>query len=360
MNWKRGVFLGILALLLTVVIVRATSGPQTLATKRESIKADREVKPKEGVDERTKVPEGDFVAGNGIIEPMDRETKVSAHVAGRIAAILVTEGQVVEKGTALVELDNGAERAALDAAEGEVGVANAEYARAARGLRREDVDAVIADTDSTKARASISTASLERVESLAKNGSATPDELDRARNQATADKSAVQAAEARKRAALAGGRSEDVMVAAARVKSASARREQAKATLERLTVRAPIAGKVLQIRSRAGEYFNPQGAEPLVIMGDTSKLRVRMDVDERDISRVNVGATAFATVISLPGKRFSGKVVEVGRRMGRKNIRTDDPVERIDTKILEVVFELEAPEGLLPGLRVTSYIQSRN
>jgi HlyD family secretion protein len=359
MNWKRGVFFGVLVLLLAVVVMRATGGPQTLATKREAIKADREVKPKEGVDERTKVPEGNFIAGNGIVEPMDRETKVSAHVQGRIAAILVNEGSTVEKGTALVQLDNDAERAAVDAAEGEVGVANAEYARAARGLRREDVDAVVADTDSTKARASISTASLERIESLAKNGSATPDELDRARNQATADKSAVLAAEARKRAALAGGRAEDVMVAAARVKSAIARREQAKATLERLTVRAPIAGRILQIRSRAGEYFNPQGAEPLVIMGDTSKLRVRMDVDERDISRVSVGSAAFATVISLPGKRFSGHVVEIGKRMGRKNIRTDDPVERIDTKILEVVFELDAPEGLLTGLRVTSYIEGK-
>jgi HlyD family secretion protein len=36
-----------------------------------------------------------------------------------------------------------------------------------------------------------------------------------------------------------------------------------------------------------------------------------------------------------------GKVVEVARRMGRKNVRTDDPTERIDTKILEVVLELD-------------------
>jgi HlyD family secretion protein len=357
-RWKQVLFFVVLALLTVVIFVRASGGPATLAGKKEQIKAERIAKPKEGADEKTKVPEGSFIAGNGIIEPMDRETKVSSGIAGRIAAIVAEEGKLVEKGAALVLLDSEAEKAAFDAAEADLLVAKAEYARAARGLRREDVDAVVADTDSTKARAAISTSTLERIETLAKTGSATPDELDRAKNQASADTAAVKAAEARRGAALAGSRSEDIMVAAARVKASTARREQAKATLERLTVKAPIAGKVFQVRSRAGEYFNPQGSEPLVIMGDVSKLRVRMDVDERDIARINVGTSAFATANAFPGKRFTGKVVEVGRRMGRKNIRTDDPVERIDTKILEVVIELDAAEGLIPGLRVTSYLET--
>jgi HlyD family secretion protein len=45
--------------------------------------------------------------------------------------------------------------------------------------------------------------------------------------------------------------------------------------------------------------------------------------------------------------------------MGRKNVRTDDPTERIDTKILEVVIDLDDTERLVPGLRVTSYIDAR-
>ena len=44
------------------------------------------------------------------------------------------------------------------------------------------------------------------------------------------------------------------------------------------------------------------------------------------------------------------------RRMGRKNVRTDDPTERLDTKILETVVELDDSQGLVPGLRVTGYI----
>ena len=98
------------------------------------------------------------------------------------------------------------------------------------------------------------------------------------------------------------------------------------------------------------------GPGEAVVLGDTRVLRVRMDVEERDIGRLTIGAPAQVTADAFPGRKFPGKVVEIGRRMGRKNIRTDDPVERIDTKILEVVVQLERPEGLIPGLRVVSVI----
>jgi HlyD family secretion protein len=355
-GWGRYAFAAILLFLGSVVVTRALSGPQTTSTKKDMIKAERVLQPRAGVDDRVLAPQGNLIAGNGVVEPADRETKVSPAVAGRLGQIFVKEGDMVLKGTALAELDNGPEKAFVDASEGELSVSRAELTRTLRGLRKEDVEAIVADTESTRSRASISASTLERTESLAKTGAATPDELDRARKQAEADKSSVTAAEARRKAAVSGSRSEDVLVAQARVQASLARRDQAKAQLERLTIRAPIAGQILQVKSRAGEYFNPQAAEPILVMGDTQRLRVRMDVDERDIGKVAVGATAFATLNAFPERKFAGKVSEIGRRMGRKNIRTDDPVERIDTKILEVVIDLEKADGLVPGLRVSSYI----
>jgi ABC exporter DevB family membrane fusion protein len=343
--------------LLGVVVKRSLAPPPTIPTSADIKKAERDLKPKAGADERAALPAGEFVAGNGLVEPVDRETKVSSHVAGRIAVIHVKEGDFVELGADLLSLDNGAEKSAVDAAEGDVASARAELARTVRGLRREDVDAIVADTDSIKARTLQSKTSLERIEQLAKGGAATPDELDRARHQAEIDQGALTAAEARKKAAVSGSRSEDILVAQAKVQAAIARRDQAQATYERTRVRAPITGRILQVKFRAGEFFNPNGSDPLVVMGDTRSLRVRMDVDERDIGRIKAGQAAFAQLSAFPGKRFAGHVVEVGRRMGRKNIRTDDPTERIDTKILEVVVALEPAEGLVPGLRVTSFIE---
>ena len=123
------------------------------------------------------------------------------------------------------------------------------------------------------------------------------------------------------------------------------------------TVRAPIAGEVLQVKYRAGEYYQPGGAgEALVVMGDTRTLRVRMDVDERDTGALGLGLAAVVRAPAFPGQDFRGQVAEIGRRMGRKNVRTDDPVERNDTKILEVVLSLDAPRGLLVGQRVVGFI----
>jgi HlyD family secretion protein len=81
-----------------------------------------------------------------------------------------------------------------------------------------------------------------------------------------------------------------------------------------------------------------------------------MDVDERDIARVAVGKSAWVTADAFGATKFAGKVTEIGRRFGRKNIRTDDPTEKNDTKVLEVVLELEGHSQLVPGQRVTSYI----
>jgi hypothetical protein len=92
-----------------------------------------------------------------------------------------------------------------------------------------------------------------------------------------------------------------------------------------------------------------------VTLGDVSKVRVRLDIDERFIGSVFVGQPGYV-VVEAYNKKFPGKVVEIAQRMGRKNQRTDDPTERIDTKIREVVLELEDAKDLVPGLRAIGYL----
>jgi multidrug efflux pump subunit AcrA (membrane-fusion protein) len=162
------------------------------ATAKDRIKAERVVPLAGGAtEEKQLAPAGTFIAGNGVIEPRDRESKVASVVGGRIAEYLVKEGDVVEKGAALARLDNEVETAALEAAEGDVLAARAEVTRTFRNLRKEDVDAIVADTEATRQRAEISKNSLVRVEELGKSGAATADELDRARRQAHALKTSA-------------------------------------------------------------------------------------------------------------------------------------------------------------------------
>lgn len=345
------------ALALLVMVVRSVvAGPQTAPNDKDARHAERTISSAGGGDERAQLIVSNDVAGDGIVEPADREVKVAGQVPGRIAQILVKEGDRVAAGAPIAELESGVQRAALAAAQGDLESAKDELLRTSRGLRREDVEATVADTEAARARAALSRDALARTEKLAQGGASTPDELDRARRQAEADQRTLESQEAKKHAALAGSRSEDVAQARAKLLGAAARRDEAEAQLEQLTIRAPIAGEILQMKFRPGEYYTP-GGDPMAIMGDMRVLRVRMDVDERDIARVALGDSAFATSTAFLGRRFPGKVVEIGKRMGRKNLRTDDPTERIDTKILEVVFQLDDAHGLVPGLRVTGYLE---
>jgi HlyD family secretion protein len=356
--WK-SLVTALVAIALVVAVVRTVlAGPQNAPNAKDVQTAGRTLPATGTGDEHAAIVVTNDVAGNGIVEPADRETKVAGDVPGRILRIFVKEGDRVEAGAPIAELDDAAERAALSAAEGDLDSAKADLLRTAHGLRKEDVEAAVADSEAANARAQLSKDALERTEKLAQGGAATPDELDRARRQADADERTFESMQAKKQAALAGSRSEDVVQARARVLAAAARRDQAQAQLDRLTVHAPIAGEILQLKFRPGEYYTP-GGDPLVIMGDTRILRVRMDVDERDVARVALGDKAFATLPAFPGRRFPGTVVEVGKRMGRKNVRTDDPTERIDTKILEVVFQLDDARELVPGLRVVGYIEPK-
>ncbi len=355
-NWRVVVLFVVCGALLTVIARSAMAGPANTPRESDRAIAQRvEIPPGQQPDFAIDRPEGSWVGGLGLVEPREPETRLSPAVAGRIATISVAEGQFVTAGTVLVQLESAPEEAALAAAEANVEIREAELSRSRRGLRPEEVEALTGDAETARARAALSSGVLERLEAAATGGGATRDEVERARQQAVADRFAADSAAARQRAGHS-GRREDVLVAMAQLRSTEAQRDQARAELERRRIVAPIDGEILEIHFRVGEYVQPAGAEPLIVMGDTRTLRARIDVDERDIARVVMGADGMVTADAFGPRQFHGHVVEIGHRMGRKNIRTDEPTERIDTKILEVVMLLDDGAGLVPGERVMAYL----
>jgi len=96
----------------------------------------------------------------------------------------------------------------------------------------------------------------------------------------------------------------------------------------------------------------------VITMADDSVLRVRLDVDESDVSKLRVGQRGYVTAEAYGTHKFWGRVIRVGGILGRKNVRTDEPSEHVDTKILETLVELEPGQALPLGLRVDAYVQS--
>jgi HlyD family secretion protein len=357
-RWRTLLLLTVLTFCAVQVTRTALAGPPVTPRPADVAAADRvaEPLPHQLVDPRVDRPEGEWVGGLGLVEPSAPESRLAPGASGRVARIHVAEGQFVTAGTLLVELESGSEEAAVLRSEAEVEVARAALTRARGGVRPEELEAITAEASGARARSALSTEALARLEAAAAGGGATRDEVERARRTAEADRFAEETASARVRGGRS-GRREDVLVATAELRAAEARLAEAQARLSLLRITAPIDGEVLAIHYRVGEYVSPTpGSEPVVVLGDTRQLRVRIDVDERDIGRIAMGAAAIVTVDAYPGRRFAGRIVEIGRHMGRKNIRTDEPTERVDVKILEVVVALDEMDGLVTGQRVMGYL----
>ena len=96
--------------------------------------------------------------------------------------------------------------------------------------------------------------------------------------------------------------------------------------------------------------------DPLLTLGDEKVLRVRVDVDEDDVAKVRLGDRAYVSADAYVGRKFWGQVVRIGNEMGPKNLRTDEPTERVDKKILETLIQLDDGRELPVGLRVDSFI----
>lgn len=281
-----------------------TAGPGDTPRQEELDNAKRQAKaPEVGPDFRQPLGSTTVISGQGIVEPADREVKVGSRVPGLVQRIWVNEGDHVVQGAPLLDLASGAEAAAVSAAK--------------------------ADLDAAIARLGISTVTAKRADQLAVEGLISREEHDRSTSQANIDRAGVD--------------------------QARSRLSEAQARLAQLSIKAPSAGTILKLSVRAGEYYSPDGGASLVTLGDVSKVRVRIDIDERFIGSVFVGQPGYA-VAEAYDRKFTGKVVEIAQRMGRKNQRTDDPTERIDTKIREVVLELDNARDLVPGLRVIGYL----
>ncbi|WP_255581494.1 efflux RND transporter periplasmic adaptor subunit [Elioraea sp. Yellowstone] len=138
-----------------------------------------------------------------------------------------------------------------------------------------------------------------------------------------------------------------VALARARIAAAEAAAEQAEAALARARVdldktvlRAPIAGTVLRINARPGEYAQPGAAEPLIVFGDLSALHVRVQVDETDGPRLVPGAEARGFLRGDGTRSAPLAFVRLEPLARPKRFLSNAPGERVDTRVVEAIYRL--------------------
>jgi len=130
--------------------------------------------------------------------------------------------------------------------------------------------------------------------------------------------------------------------AEAAVRAAQAALDAARAELELAVVRAPIAGRVLEVHARAGERVGPDG---VVELGRTDEMFAVAEVYETDIGRVKTGQHATVTSPAL-AKPLAGAVDRVGLKIGRQDAVGADPIAKTDARVVEVQIRLDDPAAV--------------
>jgi HlyD family secretion protein len=286
--------------------------------------------------------------------------------SSRVAKLLVKEGVIVKAGQPLAVMDSYSSlSAALAQAQAQGLEAQARLEQVKAGAKQGDINAQQTDIPRTeaeqrKAIVEFNAASQEfekakweynSYQSLAEQGAVSQLELkNREITLTTKVKEYKQAEQALQQAqqmleqaksklsSIAEVRPTDVKQAEAQLQVAIANFQKAKVDQENSIVRAPFDGQVIKLHTNEGETVSPDG---ILELGRTDQMFAVAEVDESDIRRVQVGQKATITGDAFRGETLTGTVVDVGRQIGKKAVLNTDPVDKVDTRVIEVKIRLD-------------------
>jgi HlyD family secretion protein len=301
-----------------------------------------------------------LISAPGRVEAISEEIRVSSELSGRLHSVPVEEGDRVHKGQVLAQIENEDYIARVSAAEATLAQRQAELERTINGARSQERRASEASLKAAKAVLDNARREAERRRNLADKEMISHDEAERYERAYQVAQADYERASQEFSLIDADARVEDRRRAEAAVATAEAQLAEARAFLEKTYIRSPLDGIVLRKFRHAGESVSTQFDSPVVTLADDSSLRVRLDIDETDVAHLRVGQPAYVTAEAYGPEKFTGHIIRVGHILGRKNVRTDEPGERVDTKILETLVQLDPGQQLPLGLRVDAYVQTES
>ena len=293
----------------------------------------------------------------GRVEPLSGEIKIVAPVVGRIGEVLVKVNDKVFAGEPLIRLEDDEIRARLLVAQAQIALRkrarNDQHPSSKAANRRQAEDAV-ADSERAVVEA---WSALDKAAAAKRAGNGSNSDIDgsRARLTRAQDRLKQQRAELRRIEAETG--TPLPSQTEGQLNIARAELLGVEAAIEKMTIRAATAGTVLQINAKAGELAASSAAQPLVLLGDISAMRVRAELDERDFGKINIGQTVLVRAAAFREHEFAGKVVSIAPIVQPARISSRDQRNLTDVAVAEVVVDLAEPGSLAVGMRVDVYFR---
>lgn len=294
------------------------------------------------------------LASPGRIEGITDTINVNAGTDGVLASLRVREGQKVAAGDVVAIIGCNDLAAELAAARAAVESTRHARTRLLRGARKEERQRAAAERTAAEAVLKQTQLHHQRMAQLFERGAISKDAMEEVQRNFEVAESTLAAAMISEELTNAPPLPEELAKADAEVRAAEERVKTAAAKLEKCSVKAPISGTVVRCYLKAGESVSTTFPQPIISLADTSRLRVRAEVDERDVGRIYLNQRAIVLADAFPEQRFMARVSRLSVLMGRKKVHTGDPAEKNDRDVLEVIADLEQTDKLLVlGLRVT-------
>jgi RND family efflux transporter MFP subunit len=262
-----------------------------------------------------------YIAGAGIVEAASENIQISTPIPGMVTDIPVRIGQQVNAGDLLFKIDTRDLDAELK-------------------VRHAALEVAVAKIDEMQSSLDDAQQMYDSYEAVIAKGAVTKEEFNRRRFSLIAAKSRLQQAKAD-------------------VASAQAQVDQTQSDINRRMITAPITGQVIQIKIHPGEYAQVGPlATSLMVMGDTRELRIRTDIDENDAWRFSKNADAVAYVRGNPSLSAHVKYVLTEPYVIPKTSLTGNPGERVDTRVLQVLFKLDPNQlDVFVGQQMDVYVE---
>ncbi len=301
---KKKIIIGVFVILAIVIIV-------VLITKKNN--GDRAITVQTSKVEQQKIVE--TVTATGRIQPKT-QVKISADVAAKITQLKVKEGEWVEKGKFLVQLDRERFLAVEESAAANLKASESNVQLAKENMYKAEKDYI-------------------RIKELFDQNLESQANLDQTY-------AADRAEKARYNSALQ------------QVEQAKAVLKQAKDDLSKTTIYAPMSGTISELNKEVGEIaLGSQFQEDVImIISNLSGMEALVNVDENDIVSVSVGDSATIEVDAMPDKVFHGVVSEIASSAKISRSGTTDQKTEFEVKISIVTPGKE----LRPGMTASSDI----
>ncbi|MEO7997602.1 MAG: efflux RND transporter periplasmic adaptor subunit [Gemmatimonadaceae bacterium] len=261
------------------------------------------------------------VVASGQIQPRTK-VNVSADVTGKIIRLAVKEGDIVQRGQFLLQIDPEQPTAALQRAEAQLATAKAQAAQSRANMLQ-------------------AKSNYERQIALQKTSplGVTAEQLEQLKTQVEVGETQLDAANSS-------------------VDQSSAGVRDAKQALSRTTITAPMSGKVTRLVVQEGEVAIQgtlnKDAATLLTISDMSVLETKVKVDETEVARISVGDSAVIQIDAFPDTNFVGRVVEISNSSTKGASTTTTTDQAVDYEVK--VQLINPPKETRPDFSATARI----